>query len=88
MGIALIPSAEVPDPGIPEDLLVPVLPGLVGRERPVRISVPAALAEVPKIKQVLKHINQWTDGRAPSQSATSTALQKKNNSHSLGSPFL
>lgn len=53
LGIALVPSLELADPGFPEDTLVPVLPGEVGRERPFRVSVPEALAEIPKIKQVL-----------------------------------
>ncbi len=38
---------------------MPVLPELVGRERPLRISVPEALSEIPKIKQVLTHIRQF-----------------------------
>ncbi|MDY7228146.1 LysR family transcriptional regulator [Hyalangium rubrum] len=59
LGIGLVPTVELPDPGSPADLLVPVLPDLVGRERPVRISVPEALSEIPKIKQVLTHIRQF-----------------------------
>ncbi|WP_224246298.1 LysR family transcriptional regulator [Hyalangium gracile] len=61
MGIGLLPSVELADPGIPEDLLVPVLPDEVGRERPVRISVPEALAEIPKIKLVLTHVRRSLD---------------------------
>jgi DNA-binding transcriptional LysR family regulator len=61
LGIGLVPSIELDDPGIPEGLLVPVLPDVVGRERPVRISVPEALAEIPKIKQVLAHIRQFLE---------------------------
>ncbi|MCY1074257.1 LysR family transcriptional regulator [Archangium lansingense] len=57
-GIGLIPSVELADPDTPTDLLVPVLPELVGRERPVRFSVPEALSEIPKIKQVLTHIRR------------------------------
>jgi DNA-binding transcriptional LysR family regulator len=56
LGIALIPIDELPDPSVPEDLLVHVLPDIVGREFPLRVSVPKALAEVPKVKQVLSHI--------------------------------
>jgi DNA-binding transcriptional LysR family regulator len=59
LGIGLIPSVQLPDPDLPADLLVPVLPDEVGRERPVRISVPEALAEIPKIKLVLTHIRQF-----------------------------
>jgi len=58
MGIGLVPSVALADPGIPEDLLVPVLPGVVGRERALRVSVPEALSEIPKIKLVLTHILQ------------------------------
>ncbi|MFL5345161.1 MAG: LysR family transcriptional regulator [Hyalangium sp.] len=61
LGIGLIPSVELADPDTPEDLLVPVLPDLVGRERPVRISVPEALSEIPKIKRVLSHIRQFLE---------------------------
>jgi DNA-binding transcriptional LysR family regulator len=57
-GIGLVPSVELADPDTPADLLVPVLPGVVGRERPLRISVPEALAEIPKIQLVLSHIRQ------------------------------
>ncbi|HEX8703691.1 MAG TPA: LysR family transcriptional regulator [Myxococcaceae bacterium] len=58
MGIALIPSLPLPDPGMPEELLVPVLPDEVGRERPFLVSVPEALAEIPKIKLVLGHLRR------------------------------
>ncbi|WP_164019992.1 LysR family transcriptional regulator [Pyxidicoccus trucidator] len=54
-GIGLVPSVDLPDPGV-GDVLVPVLPDIVGRERPLRISVPEALSEIPKIKLVLSHI--------------------------------
>lgn len=60
-GIGLVPSIDLADPGIPEGLLVPVLPDVVGRERPVRISVPEALSEIPKIKQVLTHVRQFLE---------------------------
>jgi DNA-binding transcriptional LysR family regulator len=60
-GIGLVPSVELADPGTPEDLLVPVLPEVVGRERPLRISVPKALSEIPKIKQVLTHIQRFLE---------------------------
>jgi DNA-binding transcriptional LysR family regulator len=61
LGIGLVPSLDVADPGIPEDLLVPVLPDVVGRARPLRISVPEALGEIPKIKQVLAHVRQFLE---------------------------
>ena len=36
--------------------MVPVLPGLVGRERTFRMVVPKALADMPKIRAVLQHV--------------------------------
>jgi len=56
LGIGLVPDALLPDPGREADALVPVLGEVVGKRRPVRISVPAALAEIPKIKVVLGHL--------------------------------
>jgi DNA-binding transcriptional LysR family regulator len=61
LGIGLIPTLELPEPGLPPDLLVPVLPEVVGRERPVCLSVPEALSEIPKIKLVLTHIRGFLD---------------------------
>ncbi|MFT3775799.1 MAG: LysR family transcriptional regulator [Minicystis sp.] len=58
LGIGLVPDALLPDPGLDADTLVPVLPDDVGQERPVRISVPAALAEIPKIKMVIEHVRR------------------------------
>jgi DNA-binding transcriptional LysR family regulator len=52
-GIALVPDAMLPDPGLPEGALIPVLSDVVGREIPLRMVVPAALAELPKIKALL-----------------------------------
>ena len=52
-GIALVPDAMVPDPGLPDGALVPVLPDVVGREIGVRVVVPAVLSEVPRIKAML-----------------------------------
>lgn len=58
-GIGLIPSVDLADPGEAEGALVPVLADVVGREQPLRVSVPEALSEVPKIRQVLEHIRQF-----------------------------
>lgn len=58
-GIGLLPDALLPDPGIERSALVPVLEDLVGRERAVRLVVPSALAEVPKIKAVLEHVRRF-----------------------------
>ncbi|RJS22623.1 LysR family transcriptional regulator [Corallococcus sp. H22C18031201] len=58
-GIGLVPSVDLPDPGVPPDSLVAVLPESVGRVRAVRISVPEALAEIPKIRFVLTHVRDF-----------------------------
>jgi DNA-binding transcriptional LysR family regulator len=60
MGIGLVPDALVPDPGLPPDALVPVLEDVVGQERSVRISVPAALSEIPKVRMVIEHVRRFT----------------------------
>ena len=44
----------LPDPGIPDGTLVPVLPDVVGREIGVRLMVPAVLSEIPRIKAMLE----------------------------------
>jgi DNA-binding transcriptional LysR family regulator len=55
-GIAFVPDGSVPDPAHPRTALVPVLEDVIGRERALRISVPAALADVPKIKLILASV--------------------------------
>jgi DNA-binding transcriptional LysR family regulator len=59
LGIALVPDAMLPDPGLPPDALIPVLPEVVGRERAVRVTVPEALSEVPKIAMVLARVRAF-----------------------------
>jgi DNA-binding transcriptional LysR family regulator len=61
LGIGFLPDAMLPDPGFAADALVPVLPDLVGRERAVRVTAPAALADLPKIKMVLDLIRGMVD---------------------------
>ena len=53
LGIALVPDAMLPDPGIPSGALVPVLPEVVGREVALRIIVPAVLSEIPRIRSMI-----------------------------------
>jgi DNA-binding transcriptional LysR family regulator len=55
LGVGLVPDAALTDTKLIQDTLVPVLPDIVGRDRILRMSVPKALAEVPKIKAVLQH---------------------------------
>lgn len=54
LGIALVPDALLPDPGVVEGALVPVLPELVGSEVALRVVIPAALSEIPRIKALLE----------------------------------
>ncbi len=58
-GIGLVPDAALPDPGVPPDALVQVMPGIVGRTRALRVSVPAALAEIPKVKMILDSVRRF-----------------------------
>lgn len=59
LGIGYVPDIMIPDPEMIRDNLVPVLPDIVGCERVVRLSVPKALAEVPKVKMVLELARQF-----------------------------
>lgn len=54
LGIALVPDAMLPDPGLPEGALVPVLPKLIGKEIALRVVLPAVLSEIPRIKAMLE----------------------------------
>jgi DNA-binding transcriptional LysR family regulator len=56
LGIAFVPDAAVEEDGAP---LVPVMADLVGRERAVRVVLPAALAEIPRIKAVLDEVRAF-----------------------------
>lgn len=60
-GIGLVPSADLPDPDSAQGTLVAVLPDVVRRERAVRISVPEALREIPKIQRVLEDIRRFIE---------------------------
>lgn len=61
LGIGLLPDAMIPDPEMVRDTLVPVLPDIVGCERILRLSVPKALSDVPKIKMVLEQARQFLE---------------------------
>lgn len=59
-GIAFLPDARLPDPGVaPKDALRPVLPEQVGRARSLRVAIPQAIAELPRVKVVLELVAQW-----------------------------
>lgn len=53
LGIALVPDAMLPDPGVPPGALLPVLPDVVGKEVALRIIVPAVLSEIPRIRTMV-----------------------------------
>jgi DNA-binding transcriptional LysR family regulator len=53
LGIAFLPDIPAPWFGIPQTDLLPVLPAEVHRERRLRVVVPEALAQIPRIKAVL-----------------------------------
>lgn len=59
MGIAFLPDAGIPEQESRQDRLIPVLPDAVGRERPLRVVVPAALSEIPRIRAVLTEIQTF-----------------------------
>lgn len=59
LGIAYVPDALIPDPAHPTETVVSVLSDEVGQERPVRISVPTALAEIPKVRMVLDRVKAF-----------------------------
>lgn len=61
LGLALIPDALLPDPGADEGVIVPVLPELLGRDLSLRLVVPSALTDLPRIKAVLRHVRALTD---------------------------
>lgn len=58
-GIGLVPDAMLPDPGVAPDTLRPVLPTLVGRARTLCISVPEALAGLPKLRAIVREIQDF-----------------------------
>ncbi|MFV8756059.1 LysR family transcriptional regulator [Nannocystaceae bacterium ST9] len=55
-GIGLVPDAMLPDPGVPLGKLVPVLAAEVGGHVELRLVVPEALAELPKIRAVVQDV--------------------------------
>lgn len=66
LGIAFVPDGLLPDVGIGADVLEPVLPELIGRERHLRLLVPEVLADRPKVRRVvdeLKKAMEATPGR-------------------------
>ena len=54
-GIAWAPDAQLPAQPNRESL-VPVLDGLVGRDMSLRLAVPRSLADVPKVRVFIEHL--------------------------------
>ncbi len=59
LGIALAPDSLQPDLGVPAGAIVPVLESVVGRTRGLRVSVPAALAGLPKLRGIVRQIQAF-----------------------------
>ncbi len=53
LGICMVPDAMLPDPGVPDGTLIPVLPDVLGREVGVRVVVPAVLSDIPRIRALV-----------------------------------
>lgn len=64
LGVGLVPDALLPDPGVADGELVPVLAGVVGRERSLHIVMPTALAGLPKLRTILQYIRGFTEQTA------------------------
>ncbi len=61
LGIGFVPDGGFRDPAYPNDRLVPVLDDVIGRERSVRVSIPAATSELPKTKLLLRALQSFVE---------------------------
>ncbi len=61
LGIGLVPDALLLVPDVPSDALVPVLPDIVGAYHRLRLTVPEALSEIPKIRMVVSRIRGFVN---------------------------
>lgn len=66
-GIGFLPDALLPDPGVALGTVVGVLEDVVGRERALHVAVPTALAELPKLRAVLRHVRAFADAARESR---------------------
>jgi DNA-binding transcriptional LysR family regulator len=64
LGIGFVPDAMLPDPGVPEEALVPVLPDVVARQRSLFVVFPAAQAGLPKLRAILQHVRAFAERAA------------------------
>jgi DNA-binding transcriptional LysR family regulator len=63
VGLAFVPDAASV-PAVWSDGLVPVLPALVGADLPLRIAVPAALSELPRVRAVFEALRGFLNVRS------------------------
>jgi DNA-binding transcriptional LysR family regulator len=60
-GIGFVPDGMLPDPGVPVGTIVPVLAEVIGRKRSLCVAVPTALAELPKLRAMLRHLRAFAE---------------------------
>lgn len=63
LGIAFLPDAQLDEARAAHERLVPVLEHLVGRERPLRLVVPSALQDIPRIRAVRDQLRSLVTAR-------------------------
>lgn len=57
--LVFLPNPGLPDPGYPPDALRTVLPDLVRRDCPIRLLVPEAMADAPKVRRILTELEPF-----------------------------
>jgi DNA-binding transcriptional LysR family regulator len=68
MGIAFVPDARLP--AEEAEPLVPVLAAQIRRITPIHVVVPAALADIPRVRAVLAEVRRIFGARAPTAGGT------------------
>lgn len=65
LGIGFVPDGMLPDPGVAPGALVPVLADRVGRDRALHVAIPSALAGLPKLQAVIRHLQAFVARSVP-----------------------
>ena len=65
LGIGFMPDIMLPDPGVAPGTLVPVLADRIGRDRALHIAIPSALAGLPKLQAVIRHLQAFLERSMP-----------------------
>ena len=65
LGIGFMPDLMLPDPGVAPGTLVPVLADRIGRDRALHIAIPSALAGLPKLQAVIRHLQAFLERSMP-----------------------